>query len=220
VTLVDFYGFGKTPSPNYPLKLQDYVNSILDIIKFYKMHDIILIGHSFGGRVATVIASNYGYLLEKLVLVDSAGLKPRRRMSYYFRLYRHKLLTKLNIKHTSGSVDYRKLDDISKVTFKNIINEELTPLLKKITLPTLIFWGSKDKETPIYMARRLYKNILCSTLIVCVNAGHYSYIEKHNEFYMLLKCYLTEDSYAMDDIICGHNLGGDILVKVPHIKSK
>lgn len=220
MTLVDFYGFGKTPPSHIPIRLKDYSDSILDIIQHYKMSDVTLVGHSFGGRVAIKLASTHSYLLEKLVLVDSAGLKPKRSLRYYIKIFRHKLLNYLKIPHTSGSEDYRKLDDISKQTFKNIVNEDLSNLIKKITLPVLLFWGSKDKETPIYMAKKLYKNLVSPTLIVCKGLGHYAYIDRQNEFYMLLKSYLSEGAYALADIIRNHNLWGNILLKVPHNMSK
>ncbi|NLL55773.1 MAG: alpha/beta hydrolase [Clostridiales bacterium] len=220
VTLVDFYGFGDTPPKPYPIYLEDYAESILDIIEHYKMRQVILVGHSFGGRVAIKFASRYSHLLQKIVLVDSAGIKPRRKLSYYFKIFRHKLLNLLNIEHTAGSADYRKLDSVAKQTFKNIINEDLTPITQKITLPVLIFWGGKDKETPIYMARKLYKNLVCSTLIVFKGLGHYAYIERQNQFYMLLKSYLLEEHYALADIINNHNLGGSTILKIPHALSK
>lgn len=204
----------------YPIYLNDYVESILSIVEHYKMSDIILVGHSFGGRVAIKFASKHSYLLEKMVLVDSAGIKPKRKLNYYLKIFRHKLLNCFNIAHTAGSSDYRKLNQVSKQTFKNIINEDLTNLTKKITLPVLIFWGGKDKETPIYMARKLYKNLADSTLIVFKNVGHYSYIERPNEFYMLLKSYLSEGTHALADFIGNHNLWGSIIFKVPHTLPK
>lgn len=220
ITLVDFYGFGKTPAANYPLYLNDYVESILDIIEHYKMNDVILVGHSFGGRVCLKFASKYSHMLEKIVLVDSAGLKPKRKPDYYFKIFRHKLLNILNIAHVAGSEDYRKLDETSKKTFKNIINEDLTPQIKKIHIPVLLVWGDKDKDTPIYMAKKLYKNLAYPTLIIFKGSGHYAYIERQNEFYMLLKSYLSEGTYALADIIGNHNLWNCILLKVPHTLSK
>jgi Predicted hydrolases or acyltransferases (alpha/beta hydrolase superfamily) len=85
VTLVDLPGFGGTPHPKYPLKLEDYVNAVVDLINFYKMSGVVLIGHSFGGRVALLLAARYGRLLDGIVLIDSAGLKPRRGVKYFLK---------------------------------------------------------------------------------------------------------------------------------------
>ncbi|NCA93027.1 alpha/beta hydrolase, partial [bacterium] len=171
ITLLDFYGFGDTPHPNKELFLDDYVSSVIEIIDYYKMSNVILVGHSFGGRVAIKIAAKHGYLLEKIVLVDSAGILPRRGLKYYFKIYFHKLCKKIGIKHLGGSKDYRALPAIMKQTFKNIVNEDLLPLVKKITLPTLLIWGDKDKETPIYMAKLMHKNIIGSGLIIFRGLG-------------------------------------------------
>lgn len=192
VTVVDFYGFGKTPHPDYPLYLDDYVKSIVDIINHYKMTSVSLVGHSFGGRVALKFASKYGYMLERLVLIDSAGIKPRRGIKYYYRVYKHKLLKRLNIAHKAGSDDYRKLAPLMQKTFINIVNENLYPILPKITLPTLLIWGNKDKDTPIYMARKLNKKLTGSGIIVLKNAGHYSYLEQPLKVMLAIKSFVSE----------------------------
>lgn len=190
--MVDFYGFGNTPHPDYALTLDDYVKAIVDLINHYKMKSVSIVGHSFGGRVALKIASRYGYMLERMVLIDSAGIKPRRTLKYYYKLYRHKLLKLLKIPHTAGSQDYRNLSPVMRKTFVNIVNENLSPLLSKITVPTLIIWGNKDKETPIYMARKFNKKIIGSGLVVLKNAGHYSYLEQPLKVLLILKSFMSE----------------------------
>lgn len=196
--------------PDNVLFLDDYVKSVLDIINFYKMTDIVLIGHSFGGRVAIKIAGKYGYLLRKLILVDSAGVLPRRTIKYRCRILRHKILSLLKIEHSAGSSDYQKLDNNGKQTFKNIVNEDLSGLAAKITVPTLLFWGSKDKETAIYMAKRLKKLIYNSCLVIFKGAGHYSYLDAPNMFYKLVLIFLSEGGYGMviSDSFDNFKLGG------------
>lgn len=194
VTLVDFYGFGQTPHPDYPLTLDDFVKSIVDIINHYKMKSVSVIAHSFGGRVALKLAYKYGYMLDKLALIDSAGIKPRRGLKYYCRLYRHKLLKLLKIPHQAGSEDYRKLSPLQRKTFVNIVNEDLSGILDKITLPTLIIWGNKDKETPIYMARKLNRKIRGSGLVVLKNAAHYSYLDFPLRVFLILRSFFAAET--------------------------
>lgn len=196
VTLVDFYGFGKTPHPINVLKIDDYALSIVKIIHYYKMKNVILVCHSFGGRVGIKLAVKYGYLINKLILIDSAGIKPRRGLKYYFSIYKHKLLNLLKIKHVAGSEDYKKLSETMRGTFKNVINEDLCPILKKIKTQTLIIWGEKDKETPIYMAKKMKKKIADSGLIIFENCGHYAYIERHKVFCIIIKNYLLGENNA------------------------
>lgn len=180
------------------------------------MNDVVLVGHSFGGRVAIKFASRYSRLLEKVVLVDSAGIKPRRKIGYYLKVLRHKLLNLLEVPHTAGSADYRKLNGAMRQTFKNIVNEDLSLLVRKITLPVLLIWGDKDKETPIYMAKKLYKSLGNPALIIFRGAGHYSYLDRPDEFYMLLKSYLSEGTHALADIIGNNDFRNGILLKIPH----
>ena len=158
VIALDMPGFGKTSEPAEPWCVDDYVDFVLKFIASFDLKKLSIVVHSFGGRVGIKIAAKYGYLLNKLVLVDSAGIKPRRGAVYYAKILRHKLLTKLKITHESGSEDYKKMCGTMRETFKNIVNEDLSGILQRITVPTLIIWGNKDEETPISMARKLKKN--------------------------------------------------------------
>ncbi|MFW5780776.1 MAG: alpha/beta fold hydrolase [Bacillota bacterium] len=192
VTLVDFYGHGKTPFPDRELVLDDYVKSVYEIIKHYKMKSVSIVAHSFGGRVALKLAHKYGYVLDRLILIDSAGIKPRRGVKYHYKVLRHKLLKKLHIKHKSGSADYNKLKGVEKKTFINIVNEDLTDILEKITLPTLIIWGNKDKDTPIYMAKKLNRKLCSSGLVVIKDAGHFSYLDKPGRVLIIIRSFMSE----------------------------
>lgn len=216
VTLVDFFGFGKTPHPDYPLYVEDYARAIVRIITKFRMTNVILVGHSFGGRVAIRLASKYGYLIDKVLITDGAGIKPRRGLVYYFKIFRHKLLNKLGIKHNSGSADYRALSGVMKETFKNVVNEDLTPELRKITLPVLLVWGDKDKDTPIYMAKRMYRKVSGSGLIIFKGAGHYAYLEGFPVFVSVLSQFISGGDYEVGNRCAGirANRGGVVKISV------
>ncbi len=189
-TLVDFYGFGETSHPAHPLTLKDYAQSIKDIIRHYNMEDVVLVGHSFGGRVAIMLAAECPRI-SGLVLVDSAGIKPRRKPSYYIKVYSYKILKALGIrKLKAGSEDYRKLNPAMRGTFINVVNQDLTREADMITSPTLIVWGEKDMETPLYMARKLEAHIVNCRLNILEGAGHYSYLDNFNQFIGLLREFL------------------------------
>lgn len=190
--MVDFYGFGETPHPAYPLSLEDYSKSISNIIKFYKMEDVVLIGHSFGGRVAILQSIECNRIIG-MILVDSAGIRPKRKLSYYYKVLKYKICKKIGIRNIkSGSDDYNKLNGAMKKTFVNIVNKDLTPYLNKITIATLIIWGENDKETPLYMAKKLNKYIKYSKLHILEGAGHYSYLDNYNQFIGIVKNFLDK----------------------------
>ena len=179
--------------------MEDYAKGVVDLINAYRMTKVTVVGHSFGGRVALRLAAKYGYLLDGVVICDGAGLRPRRGIRYYCKIFRHKLLKKLHIPHKAGSSDYRALSGAMKQTFINVVNEDQTAELEKITLPVLLFWGDKDKDTPIYMAKRMHRRIEGSGLVVIKGAGHYAYIEAHGIFLSVLNQFLSGGGYEVDN---------------------
>lgn len=174
---VDFYGFGDTPMPNRVLKLSDYTDSIRELCLHYHTGQVILVGHSFGGRVAIDYASKYANV-DKIILIDSAGMKPRFSLIKKSKIVKYKLCKKLNIKQkTVGSKDYRELNNLMRGTFVNIVNTFQEKQLNKIYAKTLIIWGRKDKDTPLYMAKRFNKKLLNSELHV-YDGGHFCYLDR------------------------------------------
>ncbi|MDE5755797.1 MAG: alpha/beta hydrolase [Clostridia bacterium] len=189
-TLVDFYGFGESPLPGI-LTLDDYAKGVEEILEKYSMKDVILVGHSFGGRVAMLMASRNDNI-KSIVLVDSAGLKPRFSLKKFCKkvAYRLKKALKMDVSKC-GSSDYRKLSGDMRETFKNIVNFHLDYCLEDIKCSTLIIWGKKDKDTPPYMARRLRKRIYNSGLVF-LKGGHYSYLDCYGQFLAILNSYFSD----------------------------
>lgn len=81
-----------------------------------------------------------------------------------------------------GSSDYKALSPEMKETFKSIVNTFLEPYAKKMTVKTLIVWGNEDKETPLYMAKRLNRLIKNSRLLL-LDGGHFSFLDSPFVFY-------------------------------------
>ena len=109
-----------------------------------------------------------------------------------FRKYLIKRYKKLKIKVNEGlkdkkvlekfgSDDYKQLNDIMKQTFVKVVNEDLSDDASKISIPTLLVWGKKDKDTPLYMGKTFNKLIKNSKLII-LNGGHYCHIENLQEY--------------------------------------
>ena len=145
----------------------------------------IWVGHSFGGRVALEIAAKHPERAAGLVLVDSAGLRPRRPPSYHIRVALHKLLKRLGGSGLKGSADYRELSPVMKAVFVRVVNYDETPLLARIACPTAVFWGDRDRETPLYMAKRFVRGIEGSRLFM-LSGGHFAYAEDPDRFMRVL----------------------------------
>ena len=193
--VVDLPGFGQTPEPNVVYGVTDYAKEVERLVQCLGIRELSVIGHSFGGRVAIVLSARGNVNIKKLVLVDSAGVIPRRGVRYWCKVKKYKRVKKLvetgklpkDSLKTYGSKDYQELTPIMKGTFVKVVNEDLLLTAKTIKVPTLLVWGRKDKDTPMYMARKLHGAIRDSTLVV-YNAGHYSYLDNFREF--------IEDIYA------------------------
>lgn len=146
------------------------------------------VGHSFGGRVSLVLAA--GGKVKNLVLLDSAGIKPRYSIARAVKVYAYKRArAKGKPLDRFGSADYKALPDCMKSVFVNVVNEDLTGILSEITAPTTILWGKRDKETPPYMARKLHRKIANSTLI-WLKGDHFAYLQDasaNKKIYMALK---------------------------------
>lgn len=179
VLSVDFAGFGQSEEPKNTWSIYDYADSVEELIRSLKLSSVIGVGHSFGGRVGLILASRG--VLSSLILIDSAGLKPRRKPLYYIKVYSYKLGKKLGLKQdNAGSADYQSLTNNMKATFTKVVNEHLDKILPVIYIPTLILWGEEDMETPLYMAKKLNKKIKDSSLII-LEGGHYSYMDSYEE---------------------------------------
>jgi pimeloyl-ACP methyl ester carboxylesterase len=200
VIFVDFDGFGDSSEPDGPMFVRDYVNNLKSIIDRFNPQKLVLVGHSFGGRIAIKFSFLYQSIYEKLslVLVDSAGILPKRNLMYHLRVRRYKRLKRRAIKNKNleeklnrfGSKDYKVLSPVMKQTFVNVVNEDLSHDAKFIKTNTIIVWGDKDKETKAYMARKLKRLINGSKLYFLKGAGHFSFLEKKEEFVIILDTFL------------------------------
>jgi pimeloyl-ACP methyl ester carboxylesterase len=148
---------------------------------------------------------NFGYTPKNIIFVDSAGIKPKRSINYYFKVYSYKctkLIIKLfsskekaeeiiaNLRKKAGSPDYRAASETMKKIFINVVNEDLKYCLPKIKVPTLIIWGENDKETPVKDAKIIEKLVPDSGLVVFKNAGHYSYLDKLDNFLVIISKFM------------------------------
>lgn len=188
----DLPGFGRSNLPSYTWGTSDYASFIIKFLEKEKLQKIHLIGHSFGGRIAITLAANFPEKIKKLILVDSAGIKPKKSLLYYLKIGIFKAWKKLcfgkfgkkmkNILyHLLGSNDYKEAGQMRNILVK-IVNEDLKYLLPQIKTPTLLIWGEQDKAVPIKYAKIMEKEIKNSQLIIFKNAGHFSYLDKLKEF--------------------------------------
>lgn len=188
--LVDFPPFGKSDEP-HGWNVYSYANMVISLCEHLKIKKCNLIGHSFGGRIAILIASLRPDLVGRLVLVGSAGMKPKRKISYYFNVFSYKLLKFFGyFPQNAGSSDYCLLSSNMKKTFVSIVETHLEEYCLQIEAPTSIVFGESDQETPVYMAERLNKLIKNSQLYIIEGAGHFVFIDREIAFVKIVKKFL------------------------------
>ena len=208
VITMDLPGFGKSETMHEPWDSYKYAEFVHKFIKKINLKNIILFGHSHGGRIAIILSSKYENLVNKLILIDSAGLIPKRKFSYYIKVYSFKLLKKMYTTFMTadtkeeklerfykkfGSDDYKSSDGIMRQTMVKVINDNLSELLLLINVPTLLIWGENDEDTPPYMGKIMEDKIKDSGLIIIKGAGHYSYVDNYEQFKSIILVFLKEN---------------------------
>jgi len=203
VIALDFPGFGKSDEPKTPWNLDDYTAFTESFTKDLGIINPVLLGHSFGGRVSIKLASKVNP--PKIVLMNSAGIKPKRSTSYYFRVYGYKFFRTVAAlpllkwilsepleayRAIYSSSDYKQASPIMKQVLSKVVNEDLRHHLKAINVPVLLIWGDQDQSTPIEDARLMEKLIPDAGLVVYEGAGHFSYLEQPAKTLTILGTFL------------------------------
>ena len=191
VLTFDFAGFGQSEEPREVWGVEEYTRSVEAIAQHEGVESPILIGHSFGGRVAIVYASRNK--VQKVMLVDAAGVKPKRSLNYYRKVYTFKLIKKLlpllvgkvraaeiieRRRAKAGSSDYSQATPMMRAILSKCVNEDLCAVMPKIQAPVLLFWGDKDTATPLSDAHTMERLIPDAGLVVAQGAGHFAMLEQ------------------------------------------
>jgi len=214
VVSLDFPGHGKggkaLPPPE-PWGVPEYMEMAAQLIRRYKMAPCDIVAHSFGARVAILLASTYPELVGRMVFTGGAGVKKPAsgKASMKTRVYKSlrgavDLAEKTHLfgslpekgrealVQKFGSPDYRALTPEMRKTFNKVIAQDLTDELHKIKAPTLLYWGAEDTETPLWMAKVMEEKIPDAGLVVEAGAGHFVYLERNVKFLRIVRSFLVE----------------------------
>lgn len=208
VISVDLPGHGKSGEPpllpdGRPWGVEEFADCVETLIDTLGLKRPALIGHSYGGRVSIVIGSRRD--VEKIVLVDSAGIKPRRGPSYYWKVYRFKALKRLlplavgkrraaemieRRRARAGSADYRQASPVMRMVMSRSVNQDLRHLMPLIKAPTLLIWGENDTATPLRDGQIMERLIPDAGLVTFKGAGHYSFLDSPGQFRAVIRSFL------------------------------
>ena len=196
----DFPGFGASGEPTEVWGVEKYTQMVEAFVKENGIERPALMGHSFGGRVSIVFASRNE--VSRLVLVDAAGVKPKRPLKYYWKVYTFKAMKWLcntflpkekaqaiidSRRKGAGSSDYNNASPMMRAILSKVVNEDLTHLMPAIKAPTLLFWGNLDTATPLSDAKTMERLIPDAGLVVAHGTGHFSFLENQGLFTAVIK---------------------------------
>lgn len=199
---LDLPGFGLSELPPAAWDASDYaklLTKFFDLLNIDKAH---LIGHSYGGRISIVMGAEQPEMVDKLILVDSAGIIPPRTAKYYLQISLAKvgrLMRKCgasgkrladSISNRVGSKDYQQAGPM-RATLVKSVNQNLRPLLPKIQASTLLIWGENDTDTPISFGEIMQDEIPNAELVILKDAGHFSFLDQPKQFCQAVETFLA-----------------------------
>ncbi|GHV43941.1 2-hydroxy-6-oxohepta-2,4-dienoate hydrolase [Synergistales bacterium] len=216
VCALDLPGFGGSDEPPVAWGVGDYADFTRSFLSGMGVKSAVLIGHSFGGRIAIKLAARSssdkdGLEIPKIVLVDSAGIRPkksakRKIKDIFYKIVRQILSTdfirkkypraleKWRVKN--GSSDYRNASPRMRECLVKVVSEDMTPILPRVSCPALLVWGENDTATPLRDAHVMENLIPDAGLVVLRGAGHYSFIEQSGVFAAVLDSFLNTQESA------------------------
>lgn len=203
---IDLPGHGRSDEPPYAWGVEQFTHLIEEFCRLKGIEDPVLIGHSFGGRISLLMSSRQA--ISRMVLVDAAGIKPRRKPKYYIKVYSFKAAKKLlplllgkkrgeavidRWRGNAGSSDYRNSSPMMRAVMSRCVNEDLKHVMPQIKAATLLIWGEKDTATPLSDAKYMEKHIAGAGLVSFPEAGHYSFLDNYPGFKAVMREFFKKD---------------------------
>ena len=199
---LDLPGHGRSDEPPSAWGVEEFTALVEEFCRKLGIESPTLIGHSFGGRISLLMASRNP--IRRMVLVDGAGIKPRRSLKYYFKVYSFKTVKRIlplllgkrkgseaidRLRGKSGSADYRNSSPVMRAVMSKCVNQDLKHVMPDIKASTLLIWGEKDTATPLSDAKYMEKHIPDAGLVSFAEAGHYSFLDNPGGFKAVMKSF-------------------------------
>ena len=207
----DLPGFGFSQTPPQAWGAADYAGVVAGLLVASGFGSVNVVGHSFGGLVATALATSKPELVQRLVLVASpvvrlpADRDVRARIGGYARVkflanllppFKQRILEWGRMKY--GSEDYRQAGNM-RPTLVKVLGEDWRHALPNVTAPALLIYGENDAEVPLTVAEAAMQSLPeGARLIVLPGAGHFPFLDDPNAFVEALTGFLMPAKAATD----------------------
>ena len=179
---IDMPGFGKSVS-NYVLTTANYASIVEEFLNTINAKANIIAGHSFGGKVATLLNP------ELLVLLSSAGIIEEKSTKTLLTIKMAKIFNKFGLGKVTKllrSGDVNMMDENMYETFKNVVDEDFSEIFSSYVGKAKLFWGQTDTATTLSSGKTMHNLIKGSEF--------YSYPDDH---YFFLKHYTDVSSKVL-----------------------
>ena len=186
IYLLDLPGFGKSKAPPFSFSSFDYAKEVIKWIKLKKIQKVNLVGHSFGGKVASIIAAKYPQFISCLILIAPSGI-PHPKFYYKFKNFiPYKIKTKVAffLKPFLASEDYKNAGKLLSI-FKTVVKEDLRPIFSQIKIPTLIIWGKKDNQLPLEDGK-IIKTLIKPSKLLIIEGDHWLFLKNPQKIAQLI----------------------------------
>ncbi len=198
----DFPGFGGTSEPADVWTVDDYTDFAVAFISALGLKKVILLGHSFGGRVIIKMANrkDLPFEIDKIILTDAAGIKPEKSDTQLKKEKISRIGGKLlkpfpgvleKVQSMTGSADYRAASPHMRKILVNVVNEDLTDLLPGVKPSTLLIWGDLDTATPLSDGQKMEQMMPDAGLAVMHGCTHFAFLENPVLFANILRSFLN-----------------------------
>jgi pimeloyl-ACP methyl ester carboxylesterase len=177
---LDLPGFGATPEPPEPWGSAEYAAAVAPVLDELE-EPVVVLGHSFGGRVAVHLAATRPDDVRALVLTGVPLIRRQGagKPALSFRVARalnkrgivsDERMDALREKH--GSADYRAAKGVMRDVFVRVVNESYEDQLRAVDCPVELVWGDDDAEAPITVAEQAAAIVPGAALTRLSGAGH------------------------------------------------
>lgn len=203
---LDLPGHGASQEPDSVWGIERFTEYVEKFIALVNIENPVVIGHSFGGRIGLLLASRNK--VKKMILVDSAGIKPRHGLKWYMKVYSYKTIKRLlplllgknlggrlleRYRNRAGSSDYNNSSPRMKDVMSRCVNEDLKSVMPRIEASTLLIWGENDTATPLSDAKTMERLIPDAGLVSFPGCGHYSFLDNPGQFRAVVREFLKQE---------------------------
>lgn len=168
---IDMPGFGNSPN-SVVISTQDYANIINKFITSLDVKMDVIVGHSFGGKVALFCES------DEIILLSSSGIPTKKPLKVRAKIILAKIFKVLKIKSKKlRSADANNLNEAMYTVFKQVVNEDFSNIYARFTKKASIFWGKDDSATPLWCGKKI-SSLVGNSRFFVLEGDHYFFLKQ------------------------------------------